>query len=228
MKREIITTGDGSKTIHIPEWNEQYHSKHGAVQEARHVFLETALQYYVDQAPFKKGETIHILEMGFGTGLNALLTFFKARDLKIAVSYAGVEAFPILKEEVVAMDYASQLLQRDSQAIYDTLHASSWEEITEITDHFKLIKREQKFEDLTDSGVFNIIYFDAFGPRVQPELWTEAIFAKMYTALKPHGVLTTYCAQGAARRAMQAAGFTVERLPGPPGKREMLRASKIL
>lgn len=226
MKREIITTGDGSKTIHIPEWNEQYHSKHGAVQEARHVFLETGLQYYMDRPDHDISKTIHILEMGFGTGLNALLTFLKARDLDLSIAYSGVEAFPISSDEIGAMDYASVLQSQDAATIYNVLHTSSWEESNEVSKEFVLTKRQEKFEDITDLDRYDLVYFDAFGPRVQPTLWTEAIFSKMYQALKTNGVLTTYCAQGAARRAMQAVGFVVERLPGPPGKREMLRAVK--
>jgi len=225
MKREIITTADGSKTIHIPEWNEQYHSKHGAIQEARHVFLEMALQYYVDHNN-KNSKTIHILEMGFGTGLNALLTFFKAQSLDVRISYTGAEAFPVSPKEVNAMKYADQLSHSDSQIIYNALHGAPWEKTIAISDDFTLTKQKQNFEEIAAVDTYDIVYFDAFGPRVQPELWTEAIFTKMYEALKSGGVLTTYCAQGAARRAMQAAGFTVERLPGPPGKREMLRASK--
>lgn len=228
MKREVITTGDGSRTIYIPEWNEQYHSKHGAVQEARHVFLETGLQHFIEQSNFDKEKTLRILEMGFGTGLNALLTYFKAKKSDLSISYTGVEAFPISPEEVAAMEYANQLAHKDSQTIYDTLHNAAWDTSVTISHDFEFVKREQKFEDIKDVGVFDLVYFDAFGPRVQPELWTQAIFTKMYTALKPDGVLTTYCAQGAARRAMQAAGFRVERLPGPPGKREMLRATKVL
>lgn len=227
MKREIITTGDGSKTIHIPEWNEQYHSKHGAVQEARHVFLETGLQYYIDRPDHNITQTIHILEMGFGTGLNALLTFLKARDLALPIAYTGVEAFPISSDEIGAMDYASVLQSQDTATIYNVLHTSSWEESNEVSKEFILTKRQEKFEDITDLDRYDLVYFDAFGPRVQPTLWTEAIFSKMYKALKTNGILTTYCAQGAARRAMQAVGFVVERLPGPPGKREMLRATKI-
>ena len=124
------------------------------------------------------------------------------------------------------MEYASQLTHSNAQDIYNALHDVSWEKPTAISDDFMLTKRKQNFEEITDVAAYDLVYFDAFGPRVQPELWTEAIFSKMYQALKSGGVLTTYCAQGAARRAMQAAGFTVERLPGPPGKREMLRATK--
>lgn len=226
MKREIITTADGSKTIHIPQWNEQYHSKHGAIQEARHVFLKTGLRHFIDQYP--KQKEISILEMGFGTGLNALLTYFESRTLHLEIKYTGIEAFPVSQEEAQAMEYASQIQEKDALTVYEEIHRCHWETEVEISDRFKLIKRQQKFEEITDLSSYDIIYFDAFGPRVQPSLWTEEIFSKMYAALKLNGVLTTYCAQGAARRAMQSAGFTVERLPGPPGKREMLRASKLL
>ena len=226
MKREIITTADGSKTIHIPEWNEQYHSKHGAIQEARHVFLKTGLAHFVEKLP--KQKEISILEMGFGTGLNALLTYFQAQNHDVSFKYTGAEAFPVSEEEAQAMDYASQMVEENALAIYNKLHGAGWEQEIQISDFFQLTKRQQRFEDITDEAVFDLIYYDAFGPRVQPDLWTEGLFLKMYTALKPNGVLTTYCAQGAARRAMQAVGFTVERLPGPPGKREMLRATKSI
>lgn len=224
MKREIITTADGSKTIHIPEWNEQYHSKHGAIQEARHVFLKTGLLHYVNKFPI--AQLITILEIGFGTGLNALLTFYKAKELGVSVEYTGIEAFPVSPEEVVAMGYASEIKEEGALKIYNALHSVRWEEQVAVSNTFELTKRKQDFKEIIDQERYDLIFFDAFGPRVQPGLWTREMFIKMYTSLKVGGVLTTYCAQGAARRAMQEAGFVVERLPGPPGKREMLRASK--
>ncbi|GGG35179.1 hypothetical protein GCM10011344_39970 [Dokdonia pacifica] len=227
MKREIIITGDGSKTIHIPEWDEQYHSKHGAIQEAQHVFLNMGLHHYISHPLFQKDTTVAILEMGFGTGLNALLTFFDAQKTQTSIQYTGVEAYPISPEEVKAMDYVSLLKEEGAQHIYNQLHTTSWESQQEIAPSFQLTKREQRFEDIIDQDAFDLVYFDAFGARVQPELWGEAIFKKMYTALREKGVLVTYAAKGSVRRAMQAVGFEVERLPGPPGKREMLRATKI-
>lgn len=226
MERKIITTADGSKTIHIAEWDEQYHSKHGAIQEARYVFLKTGVAHYVSEHPDQK--EIAVLEMGFGTGLNALLTYFEAEKYNVSFNYVGAEAYPVSQEEAEAMEYASQLEEENATSIYNKLHNATWEEETQISDDFKLTKRKQRFEDIVDNEVFDLIYFDAFGPRVQPALWTEEIFTKMFNALRPNGVLTTYCAQGAARRAMQAVGFQVERLPGPPGKREMLRATKVI
>lgn len=224
MKREIITTGDGSKTIQISEWDEQYHSKHGAIQEARHVFLGMGLQHYVSKMPTT--QPIAILEMGFGTGLNALLTLFEAQALNTEIEYTGIEAYPVSEEEVAAMDYSSQLSQTNALHYYNQMHTLSWGEQHPITTDFRLAKRQERFEDITDIGLYDLVYFDAFGARVQPELWDEAIFEKMYIALRENGVLVTYAAKGSVRRAMQAVGFVVERLPGPPGKREMLRATK--
>lgn len=224
MKREIITTGDGSKTIQISEWDEQYHSKHGAIQEARHVFLGMGLQHYVSKMPTT--QPIAILEMGFGTGLNALLTLFEAQALNTEIDYTGIEAYPVSEEEVAAMDYSSQLSQTNALHYYNQMHTLSWGEQHPITTDYRLTKRQERFENITDIGLYDLVYFDAFGARVQPELWDEAIFEKMYIALRENGVLVTYAAKGSVRRAMQAVGFVVERLPGPPGKREMLRATK--
>lgn len=224
MKREIITTGDGSKTIQISEWDEQYHSKHGAIQEARHVFLGMGLQHYVSKMPTT--QPIAILEMGFGTGLNALLTLFEAQALNTEIDYTGIEAYPVSEEEVAAMDYSSQLTQTNALQYYNQMHSLSWGEQHPITTDYRLTKRQERFENITDIGLYDLVYFDAFGARVQPELWDEAIFEKMYIALRENGVLVTYAAKGSVRRAMQAVGFVVERLPGPPGKREMLRATK--
>ncbi|MFT5751275.1 MAG: tRNA U34 5-methylaminomethyl-2-thiouridine-forming methyltransferase MnmC [Flavobacteriales bacterium] len=226
MKREIITTGDGSKTIQISDWDEQYHSKHGAIQEARHVFLGMGLQHYVAKTKPDTTQPISILEMGFGTGLNALLTLFEAQELKVKLDYTGVEAYPVSDEEAAAMDYASQIAQPEALQYYEQMHALPCEEPHDITTDFTLTKRQQRFENIMDHDQFDLVYFDAFGARVQPELWDEAIFEKMYTALRKSGVLVTYAAKGSVRRAMQAVGFIVERLPGPPGKREMLRATK--
>ena len=222
MKREILLTDDGSVTIHLPEWNEQYHSKHGAIAEAIHVFIETGLEHWIHKNP-KQG--ISILEIGFGTGLNAFLTSLEATKKDLQINYSGIEAYPISGEEIKQLNYATLLAA--SEEAFLKLHQSSWETPSEISQSFTLTKRKQFFSEIVDSNLYNVIYFDAFGARVQPELWTEAIFEVMYKALKPNGVLVTYSAKGSVRRAMQAVGFGVERLPGPPGKREMLRATKV-
>ncbi|OSY87319.1 SAM-dependent methyltransferase [Tenacibaculum holothuriorum] len=223
MKREIIITSDGSTTIHLPEWNEQYHSKHGAIQEAYHVFIKNGLEYFKET--HKELNEISILEIGFGTGLNSFITFI---ENDILTNYVGVEAYPVAVEEVTKLNYVAELNAEENRTFFNKMHAASWGEKHEINDSFWLTKRQQFFKEIDDKECYDIIYFDAFGARVQPDLWTEAIFKIMYEALKENGVLVTYSAKGSVRRAMQAAGFLVERLPGPPGKREMLRATKTL
>ncbi|KAB7531362.1 tRNA (5-methylaminomethyl-2-thiouridine)(34)-methyltransferase MnmD [Flagellimonas olearia] len=219
MKRKIITTGDGSKTIQIEDWDEQYHSKHGAIQEAYHVFIEHGLRLF-------NNTNIKLLEIGFGTGLNALITLLESKKQQLDITYVGVEAYPVSMEEIAELDYCTQLNALDHQEKFEEMHRSPWEKSTLITQDFSLHKQQKDFKEITDSDTYNLIYYDAFGARVQPELWTEEIFEKMYRALKTNGVLVTYAAKGSVRRAMQHVGFTVERLPGPPGKREMLRATK--
>ncbi|NLP59166.1 tRNA (5-methylaminomethyl-2-thiouridine)(34)-methyltransferase MnmD [Lutibacter sp. B1] len=219
MKRNIIVTGDGSTTIHIPEWDEQYHSKHGAVQEAKHVFIKNGLSLF-------SNKEINILEIGFGTGLNCFITFLEAPKMHLTINYVGVEAYPVVFDEVEKMNYSKTLEAKEQGDVFAAMHRLSWEEQYKISNDFNLIKRKQFFNEINDKNEFNLIYFDAFGARVQPELWTEEIFKIMFKALKSGGVLVTYSAKGSVRRAMQAVGFTVEKLQGPPGKREMLRAIK--
>ena len=220
MKREIIKTSDGSTTIHIPEWNEQYHSIHGAIQEANHVYIQHGLNY-------KTINEIAVLEIGFGTGLNSFMTFLEAQEKKLFIEYVGVEAYPILEEELLKLNYVAELDATPFTKIFESFHSCSLEEKHQITPNFSLLKRKQFFHEIDDENKFDVIYFDAFGARVQPELWTEGIFLKMFLALKSKGVLVTYAAKGSVRRAMKSVGFSVERLPGPPGKREMLRAVKL-
>lgn len=222
MKREIIITDDGSTTIHLPDWDEQYHSKHGAIQEAYHVFINTGLFYFLKQLQPKP---IKILEIGFGTGLNAFITLLESEKNSIPINYTGIEAYPILSTEIEKLNYPLEL--NGSDKLFKEIHQSEWENAIVLTNHFSILKKKQSFLEINDENSFHLIYFDAFGARVQPELWTEQIFKKMYKALKKDGVLVTYSAKGSVRRAMQSVGFVVERLPGPPGKREMLRARKV-
>ncbi|EIJ37255.1 hypothetical protein JoomaDRAFT_0195 [Galbibacter orientalis DSM 19592] len=223
MKREIIQTSDGSSTIYIKDLDEHYHSKHGAIQEAYHVFLKSGFFPFLKN---NKIEELSILEIGFGTGLNAFITFIEAENLEVKVKYDGVEAYPVSMEEVKLLNYVEELKVLDKQSIFLKMHESEWETYQFISENFQLKKRKQFFDEIENINTFNLIYFDAFGARVQPELWEVSIFQKMYNALKANGVLVTYAAKGSVRRAMQEVGFEVERLPGPPGKREMLRAVK--
>jgi tRNA U34 5-methylaminomethyl-2-thiouridine-forming methyltransferase MnmC len=220
VKRKVVTTADGSTTIHLEDWNEQYHSKHGAIQEAYHVFIKHGLDF------LGKQEKIRILEIGFGTGLNALITYKVASNKKQTVFYTGVEAYPVPSEEVAQLNYIDQLQSPELDSVFQRMHEMPWEMPLAVSESFELHKRQQDFKEIDDVTAFDLVYFDAFGARVQPELWTEAIFDRMFTSLVPGGVLVTYAAKGSVRRAMQASGFEVERLPGPPGKREMLRAVK--
>jgi tRNA U34 5-methylaminomethyl-2-thiouridine-forming methyltransferase MnmC len=222
LKRELLTTGDGSLTIHLPEWNEQYHSKHGAIAEAVHVFIKTGLTHWISE---NDSCEVSVLEIGFGTGLNAFLTSLEAAKKNLQINYSGIEAYPVSETEIDQLNYASLL--DVSQRDFLKLHKACWESPSEINQNFILTKRKQLFSEIKDIEHYNIVYFDAFGARVQPELWTESIFELMFKALKPGGVLVTYSAKGSVRRAMQAVGFLVERMPGPPGKREMLRATKF-
>lgn len=223
MKRSIITTSDGSKTIQIEGWNEQYHSIHGALQEAKHVYINAGLKTFLERQP--KQNALTLLEIGFGTGLNALLTALESLNISQEICYHGIEAYPVEAEELQALGYHT--LIGSDPSIFQNIHNCSWHENHKILPHFSIVKRQAFFSDIAEVNAFDIIYFDAFGPRVQPNLWIESIFKKMYEALRPNGLLVTYCAKGSVRRCMQAVGFEVERLPGPPGKREMLRAVKL-
>ncbi|WP_419214143.1 tRNA (5-methylaminomethyl-2-thiouridine)(34)-methyltransferase MnmD [Maribacter sp. X9] len=219
MKREVITTADGSTTIQIKDWQEQYHSKHGAIQEAYHVFIDSGLDLF-------KGRDINILEIGFGTGLNAFITLLESEKRNLTIFYTGVEAYPVSEEELSQLNYIEELDSVSRKKEFDLMHTSVWEEEIEISEYFHLTKEQKDFKYIDHSELFDLVYFDAFGARVQPELWTVELFHIMFKAMKSKGYLVTYAAKGSVRRAMLEVGFLVERLPGPPGKREMLRARK--
>ncbi len=221
MKREILHTLDGSTTIHLPDWNESYHSKHGAIQEAYHVFIKNGLS-------LSKGKPISILEIGFGTALNTFITYLESCKSNQTIDYVGVEAYPISADEVLQMNYVSELNAENERTSFELMHQSNWEEKIAITSNFTLTKRKQFFDEICEENQYDLIYFDAFGYRVQPELWSTEIFKKMYKALKVNGVLVTYAARGVVKRSMIEVGFSVEKLAGPPGKREMFRATKMV
>jgi tRNA U34 5-methylaminomethyl-2-thiouridine-forming methyltransferase MnmC len=219
LKREIITTGDGSKTIQIMDWQEQYHSKHGAIQEAYHVFIKSGLDLFKDQK-------IQILEIGFGTGLNAFITLIEFEKRNLQIKYTGVEAYPVSNEELEQLNYLEELKSLSRKDDFDLMHSAPWGQEIEIAKNFSLNKQQKFFKEIDALNTYDLIYFDAFGARVQPELWTVEIFQIMFNAMRIGGYLVTYAAKGSVRRAMLEVGFLVERLPGPPGKREMLRARK--
>ncbi|MBN2487196.1 MAG: tRNA (5-methylaminomethyl-2-thiouridine)(34)-methyltransferase MnmD [Bacteroidales bacterium] len=217
LKREIRVTGDGSPTIYVPALNENYHSSHGAVQESLHVFIEAGLKQF--SLP-----RLRIFEVGFGTGLNCLLTCIYGRGRKI--QYHTIEPFPVDAGLLESLYYPN-LCTPDISVIFNIMHKVQWEAEQEITEGFALLKSRCSLNDFIPSDVYNLVYFDAFAPEVQPELWTMEVFEKIYNMLAYNGVLVTYCAKGEVRRNLQACGFVTERLPGPPGKREMLRARKL-
>lgn len=221
MERHLATTADGSATLYVPELDEHYHSVHGAVQESLHVFIEHGLKTRVDQ------DEIHIFEMGLGTGLNLYLTALAAPE-KI-IHYTSVEAYPVLAEEAAKLNYPFTEQYNDPE-LFHKIHQLPWGEAAALTEQLTLTKLQTKLAhaNLNTIDPIDVIYYDAFAPEAQPGLWTQEVFEQMYTLLKPGGILVTYCAKGYVKRNMKTVGFTVERLPGPPGKREMTRATKPL
>ena len=210
-------TDDGSHTLFVSEIDECYHSTKGAIQESRHIFIEAGLKQCA------KSE-INVLEIGFGTGLNALLT---ALESDFSVRYTTIELYPVPIEQALKLNYPV-LLGTESVDLFEKIHSSPWNEKVQITENYTLTKLKADFTKIELDEKFDVIYFDAFSPEKQPEMWREKMFRKLYLCASENAIMTTYCAKGAVRRAMKEAGFTVERLPGPPGKREILRAKKIV
>ena len=225
MEKEIVLTADGSHTIAIPAMNVSYHSKYGAIQESLHIFIEAGLRHLANQLT---SQTINLFEMGFGSGLNAFLTAIEAEKTKKKIHYTAVESFPIAMDEATCLNYTEQLQHHE---LFQTIHECKWSEDVTISEFFTLRKENISllnfFKVISKDEPFNLIYYDAFAPSAQPELWTEEVFKKLFSMLFENGVLVTYCSKGDVRRAMTAAGFTVTKLPGPKGKKEMLRAGKL-
>ena len=219
MKRELRLTADGSPTLYVPELDETYHSMHGSVQEARHVFIENGLRFVATES-----KQVNILEVGFGTGLNALLTALYAKENAIRVNYVGLEAFPV--EEAIWKEI-NYLTDAEARTLYTKIMAHPFGETISIDLNFSLFKEAKLIQDWVANGPFDLIYYDAFGPRAQAEMWELPIFEKLYSLLNVGGALVTYCAQGQFKRHLKSLGMRVENLPGPPGKREMTRGTKI-
>ena len=217
---QIINTSDGSHTIFIPEMNEQYHSVNGAITESKYVYIEKGFNFY----PTKN---VAVFEIGFGTGLNCLLTALQAEQEKRQTVYVAIEKFPLDKSMTKQLNYGS-LISSEAQFYFEKIHDCAWNKTVEITEYFSLKKIKADLTDyfFEEQGKFNVIYFDAFGPDKQPEMWTPLIFNKISGATAIGGVLVTYSAKGEVRRQLSASGFEMERLPGPPGKNQMLRGIK--
>ena len=217
MKRRIIVTEDGSSSIYIEEMDEHYHSTHGAIQEANHVFISNGLNRV-------KKNAVKIFELGFGTGLNAFLTLIHGTNK--AIVYDSIEAFPVEKELIKELNYIGEIGE-EFESAFKNIHSAEWETPTEITTCFKLRKIHSKIQDYTiDEEYYDVIFFDAFGPRAQNEMWDIRVLQKMHDGLVSGGELITYCAQGQFKRDLKSLGFEVVALPGPPGKREMTVAIK--
>lgn len=218
MKREILKTKDGSETLYVPELDEHYHSYNGACQESMHVFINAGLKAL-------KSKEVKVFEMGLGTGLNCLLTLLHAENR--TVEYTSLEKYPVDIPMAMQLNYTEVLeLGDEDKKIYQAIHDASWDIKQELSTKFILRKYQADIKTYKHITKYNLIYYDAFAPDVQSDLWTKDIFQDLYNALDKGGILTTYCAKGVVRRTLQDCGFTVERLPGPPGKREMIRASK--
>jgi tRNA U34 5-methylaminomethyl-2-thiouridine-forming methyltransferase MnmC len=217
---QLVITGDDSITLFVPSLNEHYHSVHGAIQEAEHVYIRAGLE-------FCGKESVNLLEVGFGTGLNAFLTLIKADELKKQINYTSIELYPIDKEIIPQLNYP-KLVGKGFETEFQKLHEANWGEYVKISDYFYLKKLQIDLLFWQPDEIFDVIYFDAFAPNVQPDLWSESVFTKIYQSMSSEGSLTTYCSKGIVKQAMRAAGFQIERLAGPPGKWQMLRAKKSI
>ncbi len=222
-KTKLITTEDGSHSLYVPHIDEHYHSTHGAIQESCHVYISAGLGACELQH-------VKVLEIGFGTGLNAFLTLLRSQKTNIQIHYTSLEFYPLPIEQAKQLNYAQQLTDDVNAPLFMALHHAGWGVKVEITPSFILHKIKTDFtnpHNINTLSHFDVIYFDAFAPEKQPEMWTQQIFDTLFSLSNPNAIITTYCAKGVVRRMLQSAGFVVERLPGPPGKREILRGRKI-
>jgi len=216
---KIITTEDGSHSLLNETLDETYHSRHGAKQESNYVFIDKGLNFFVDQ---NSAKAVSILEIGFGTGLNALLTAKKSSADQITINYTTIETDPLPPEIWKTLNYSLNDL------LFEDIHEANWNEWVSLTPTFKLFKNQISLQQVVfNDEEFDVIYFDAFAPNKQPEMWTYEMLEKVYRALKLNGVFVTYCAKGQLKRDLKTLGMSVESLSGPPGKREMVRAIKL-
>ncbi|MEP0366050.1 MAG: tRNA (5-methylaminomethyl-2-thiouridine)(34)-methyltransferase MnmD [Cyclobacteriaceae bacterium] len=217
---KIITTEDGSHSLLREDLNETYHSFHGARGESEYVFVKMGLEYLLHE----KGKTeIEVFEVGMGTGLNALLTLIFAKAENVKIGYHTIEPIPVTPEIYAQLNYGTD---EYAKICLQKIHNAAWEVSVKLTDEFEIVKYKTGLENINITKKFDIIYFDAFAPSKQPEMWALTNIQKCFDLLKPGGILTTYCAQGQFKRNLKAAGFEIESLPGAMGKKEMVRAIK--
>lgn len=221
MSTELKITDDGSHTLYNSEIEETYHSSFGAIQESMHVFIKNGLELC-------KKKSIRIFEVGFGTGLNALLAYYYSIKHNITIHYKSIEIFPLDEKLYDKLNYPTLLCDNDSEKVFRKIHSCQWNQEIKISDNFSIEKVETDLRKYNHNSFYDVVFFDAFSPEKQPEMWTESIFNDIFNHCNADAILTTYCAKGFVRRTLQSAGFKVERLSGPPGKREMLRAQKLI
>ena len=217
---KLILTEDGSHTLYVKDLDEHYHSTHGAITESRHIFIEAGFLRL-------NKRNIHILEMGLGTGLNAFMTLIEAHKTSTIINYTGIEKFPLSVSDTKILNYPDFFPEKFRRT-FNAIHEGPWNETFSPSEYFHLTKVKVDLCDYQIERSADLVYYDAFAPDKQPELWTPEIFRKIHKILSPGGILTTYAVKGEVRRALVSAGFKTEKLPGPPGKREMLRAWKVL
>lgn len=216
--RKVILTDDGSHSVYLSELDVTYHSTHGAIRESEHVFIAAGLREIRNVFP---DAPLSILEMGYGTGLNVFLTAIESRNYEHPVRYVGLEAYPLEMAAAATLNYPDRL---GHEELFNTIQIAPWGSPVSVHDFFRILKLATSLEAYACMDRFHLIYFDAFAPEAQPELWTEDVFRRLSQCMYPGGALVTYCSKGDVRRAMQRAGWRVEKLKGPPGKREMVRA----
>ena len=216
---EIIITDDGSHSLYSNKYGEQYHSSFGAIQESEHIFISGGLNYFADN------DRINVLEIGTGTGLNVLLTFMQSERRNMSIEYDGIELFPPNKKILEQLNYPNEL--KVNRSVFDLIH-SSRNEVIDLSENFRFRNYLESVHSVElENDKYNIVYMDAFSPEIQPEMWSVNVFKKINKSMNLGGVLTTYSCKGVVKRALKSAGFIIEKLPGPPGKREFLRATKV-
>ena len=220
MKRVLMITEDGSHTIFIPEMDEHYHSVHGAIQESLHIYIEQGLLQTTKN-------DLSVLEIGFGTGLNAYLTYCYSQKRDLSINYSCLEKYPLNESEYSILNYPTEIFPEYSP-IFSKMHNSEWDKTIEIQERFKLKKNQADLLtfQFDETPQFDLVYYDAFAPGKQPEMWSEHVLHKVAATVKADGILVTYCSKGAVRRSLADAGFSMERIPGPTGKKEILRGKK--
>lgn len=222
MKRQLVITKDGSHTLYVPDLQDHYHSTFGAVQESSHIYIERAFN-----ACRLDKDKVNVLEIGFGTGLNAFLTWEESLKQKIEVDYHALEPYPLKASLTEQLNYIDFVQAEGAEAAFKMIHQAKWGTSCELSKHMTLLKSELKVQDaMLDPGHFDVVYFDAFGPEAQPELWTEKVFKKIFDSMASGAVMSTFSSKGDVKRAIKSAGFDIELIDGPPGKRTITRAWK--